>query len=90
LLSLEEKSTADKLDMLYRKSLYPIALNLAKTQNMDDASVADIHKQYGDHLYAKGNYDEAMQQYLKTIGFVQPSYVIRKVLSTSSSECNIF
>jgi vacuolar protein sorting-associated protein 11 len=78
LLSLEEKSTATKLDMLYQKSLYVVALNLAKTQNLDDASVADIHKQYGDHYYSKGDYDSAMQQYIQTIGFVQPSYVVRK------------
>ncbi|KAH6902717.1 vacuolar membrane protein [Coprinopsis sp. MPI-PUGE-AT-0042] len=82
LLSLEEKSTATKLDMLYQKSLYVVALNLAKTQNLDDASVADIHKQYGDHHYSKGDYDSAMQQYIQTIGFVQPSYVVRKFLDS--------
>ncbi|TFK22979.1 vacuolar membrane protein [Coprinopsis marcescibilis] len=82
LLSLEEKSTAAKLDMLYRKSLFVVALNLAKTQGLDEASVADIHKQYGDHLYVKGDYDAAMAQYMKTIGFVQPSYVIRKFLDS--------
>ena len=76
---LLERPTAAKLDMLYRKSLYLIALNLGKTQNLDKASVADIHRQYGDHLYSKGDYDEAMKQFVKTIGNVQPSYVIRKV-----------
>jgi len=65
--------------MLYRKSLYQLALNLAASHKLDAASVADIHKQYGDHLYTKGDYDGAMQQYVQTIGFVQPSYVIRKV-----------
>ncbi|KAG2019698.1 vacuolar membrane protein, variant 2 [Coprinopsis cinerea AmutBmut pab1-1] len=82
LLSLEEKSTASKLEMLYHKSLYVVALNLAKTQNLDETSVADIHKQFGDHLYAKGDYDNAMQQYIQTIGVVQPSYVIRKFLDS--------
>ncbi|GJE99815.1 hypothetical protein PsYK624_160870 [Phanerochaete sordida] len=80
LLRLEEKPTADKLELLYRKSLYLLALNLAKTQGLDDESVADIRKQYGDHLYAKGDYDPAMQQFVQTIGYVQPSYVIRKFL----------
>ena len=65
--------------MLYRKNLHLLALNLAKTQGLDESSVADIHRQYGDHLYTKGDYDGAMQQYIKTIGFLQPSYVIRKV-----------
>ncbi|KAF5330983.1 hypothetical protein D9619_005205 [Psilocybe cf. subviscida] len=80
LMCLEEKSTAAKLDMLYRKSLYLIALNLASTQSLDESSVADIHKQYGDHLYGKGDYDGAMQQYVQTIGHLQPSYVVRKYL----------
>ena len=77
--ALEEKPTAAKLDLLYRNSLYLLALNLAKTQHLDDSSVADIHRQYGDHLYSKGDYDGAVQQYVQTIGHVQPSYVIRKV-----------
>lgn len=79
LLCLQEKSTADKLDMLYRKTHFPLALNVAKTQNLDESSVADIHRQYGDHLYLKGDYDGAMQQFVQTIGHLQPSYVIRKV-----------
>jgi len=65
--------------MLYRKALYGVALNLASTQQLEESSVADIHRQYGDHLYSKGDYDGAMQQYVQTIGFLQPSYVIRKV-----------
>ncbi|KAL5529475.1 hypothetical protein ACEPAG_5460 [Sanghuangporus baumii] len=77
---LEEKSTPEKLEMLYQKSLYLLALNLAKSQGLDESSVADIHRQYGDHLYSKGDYDGAMQQYIKTIGCLQPSYVIRKFL----------
>ena len=80
LFMFQEKPTQDKLDILYRKSLYLMALSLAKTQGLDEATVADIHKQYGDHLYVKGDYDGAMQQYVQTIGHVQASYVIRKVI----------
>ena len=79
LLRLEEKPTAAKLDLLYRKSMYLLALSLAKTQGLDDSEVAEIHRLYGDHLYAKGDYEPAMQQFVQTIGWVQPSYVIRKV-----------
>ena len=67
--------------MLYRKSLYIVALNLASTQNLDASNVADIRRQFGDHLYAKGDYDGAMNQYVQTIGHLQPSYVVRKVMS---------
>lgn len=47
---------------------------------MEESSVADIHRQYGDHLYAKSDYDGAMAQFVQTIGWTQPSYVIRKFL----------
>ena len=52
---------------------------MAKTQRLDESSVADIHRKYGDHFYAKGDYDGAMAQFVQTIGWIQPSYVIRKV-----------
>jgi vacuolar protein sorting-associated protein 11 len=76
---LQEKPTATKLDMLYRRGYYVLALDIAKTQQMSKESVADIHRQYGDYLYGKPDHDAAMHQYLQTIGYVQPSYVIRKV-----------
>jgi vacuolar protein sorting-associated protein 11 len=76
---LKEKPTTQKLEMLYSKSHFLLALNLAKTQRLDESSVADIHRRYGDHLYAKADYDGAMQQFVQTIGWLQPSYVIRKV-----------
>ncbi|KAI0075983.1 hypothetical protein K474DRAFT_1663639 [Panus rudis PR-1116 ss-1] len=80
LTCLEEKPTSTKLDMLYRKSQFLPALNLAKTQGLDSSHIADIHRNFGDHLYSKADYDGATQQYVETIGYVQPSYVIRKLL----------
>ncbi|KAL1686960.1 hypothetical protein GGG16DRAFT_63250 [Schizophyllum commune] len=77
---LEEKSTSEKLDMLYRRGYYPLALGIAKTQQLDDASIADIHLKTADALYNKKNYDDALTHYVQTIGHVQPSYVIRKLL----------
>jgi vacuolar protein sorting-associated protein 11 len=81
---LQEKSTTTKLGMLYRRGYYVLALDVAKAQQMGKESVADIHRQYGDYLYAKQDYDAAMHQYLQTIGYVQPSYVIRKVCLAQS------
>jgi len=41
--------------------------------------MADIFRQYGDHLYAKGDFDGAIRQYCKTVGKLEASYVVRKV-----------
>ncbi|KAG1764165.1 hypothetical protein EV702DRAFT_1154861 [Suillus placidus] len=80
LIRLAEKSTSAKLSMLYAKALYPLALSLAQTQHLDESYVADIHRQHGDYLYTKGDWDGSMTCYLKTIGWVKPSYVVRKFL----------
>lgn len=46
---------------------------------MEDSEIAGIYVKYGDHLYGKGYFDGSMGQFVKTLGHVQPSYVIRKV-----------
>lgn len=52
---------------------------LAKSQQYDEDGLVDIFRQYGDHLYNKGDHDGAINQYIKTIGKLEASYVIRKV-----------
>ncbi|KAF9197012.1 hypothetical protein BGZ50_002723 [Haplosporangium sp. Z 11] len=78
--SLEEMDTSVKLDILFKKNMFLLAINLAHSQKYDNASISDIIKKYGDHLYNKGDYDGAMGQYVRTIGRLEPSYVIRKFL----------
>jgi hypothetical protein len=46
---------------------------------MDAENQNVIFRKYGDSLYQKGEYDNAMQQYLKAIDNTEPSQVIRKV-----------
>ncbi|KAJ3221469.1 Vacuolar protein sorting-associated protein 11 [Clydaea vesicula] len=55
---------------------------LTSTANFsgDYGTVVEICRRYGDWLYLKGEFDAAIQQYLKTIGYLEPSYVIRKFL----------
>ncbi|ORY30605.1 putative vacuolar membrane protein [Naematelia encephala] len=77
---LDEHSTAAKLDVLYRRNLFTLAISLARSQGVSEAGIADIHRRYGDYLYGKGDYDGAMSQFVKTLSFLQPSYVIRKFL----------
>ncbi|KAN0061118.1 Vacuolar protein sorting-associated protein 11 [Thecaphora frezii] len=90
LTRLDEKPLHLKLEILYRKSLYLLAVNLARSHAERagtpealarvEALMADIFQRYGDHLYNKGDFEGAMAQYVKTIGHTQPSFVIRKFL----------
>lgn len=41
-----------------------------------------LYKQYGDHLFRRGDHEAAVQQYCHTIGFVPASYVIRRFLDS--------
>lgn len=55
---------------------------IAKSQQYDAEGLVDIFRQYGDHLYSKGDHNGAIEQYIKTIGKLEPSYVIRKFLDS--------
>ena len=75
-----EKDLSSKMDILFKKNLYPIAIALAASSASAPSVIVDIYQQYGDHMYAKGDYDAAISQYIATIGFTEPSYVIRRFL----------
>ena len=77
---LTETDTQSKLETLYMKHNYQLAINLASSQQYDYNSIVDIYRKYGDHLYGKGDFQAAVSQYVKTIGGLEPSYVIRKFL----------
>ncbi|CAI9754493.1 unnamed protein product [Fraxinus pennsylvanica] len=79
-LFIVEKDMGSKLDMLFKKNLYSVAINLVQSQQADAAATAEVLRKYGDHLYSKQNYDEAMSQYIHTIGYLEPSFVIQKFL----------
>jgi hypothetical protein len=60
--------------------MFDTAVKIAKNSQYDEEGLSDIFKNYADHLYSKGNFAGAMEQYVKTIGFLEPSYVIRRFL----------
>ncbi|KAL3479301.1 hypothetical protein BJX99DRAFT_222343 [Aspergillus californicus] len=77
-----EKSLQKKLEILYQRNLYILAINLAQKTGVDTYQQNAIYRKYGDFLYQKGDYDTAMQQYLRAIDNTEPSQVIRKYLDT--------
>lgn len=50
MIRLDENDTKTKLETLFKKNLYPTAINLARSQSYNDGLI-DIFTQYGDHLY---------------------------------------
>ncbi|XP_075227326.1 vacuolar protein sorting-associated protein 11 homolog [Lycorma delicatula] len=77
---LAEKDLQSKLALLFKKNLYDVSIRIAKNHQYDTEGLIDIFRQYGDHLYSKGDHNGAIEQYIKTIGSLEPSYVIRKAV----------
>jgi vacuolar protein sorting-associated protein 11 len=86
LLHLDEKDLQSKLNSLYKKNMYDTAVKIAKNNQYDAEGLSDIFKQYGDHLYGKANFAGAVEQYIKTIGYLEPSYVIRRFLDSRHTQ----
>ena len=82
LFRYHEKPLQQKLEILYRRDLYVLAINFAQKAGVDAAQRNVILRKYGDYLHKKGDYDTAMQQYLKAIDSTEPSQVIRKFLDS--------
>lgn len=80
LFRYHEKTFQQKLDILYSREYYVLAINLAQKEKVDPVQQNVIFRRYGDFLYLKGDYDTAMQQYLRAIDNTEPSQIIRKFL----------
>lgn len=51
-----------RLAVLYRTRAYALALVLARSERADAATLAEVRLQYADALYAKRDYDAALEQ----------------------------
>ncbi|KAG5471841.1 hypothetical protein LSCM4_03399 [Leishmania orientalis] len=84
---LSEADTRTKLELLFSKECYGIAQQLAQTMEEADPTLQlRICKRYGDYLYSKGKLDEAMAQYVNTIGHLESSYVIQRYMGSAHME----
>lgn len=47
--------------------------------------MSSIHRRYGDYLYSKRDFDGATEHYIATIGALEPSHVIQRLLEPQNS-----
>jgi vacuolar protein sorting-associated protein 11 len=71
---------SDKLDILYSRNLYQLAIQFAESAHLPGSQINDIVSKYADYLFSRTEYDAALQQYLRAIDTINPSEVIRKYL----------
>eukprot|EP01029_Cantina_marsupialis_P014854 TRINITY_DN3251_c0_g1_i3.p1 TRINITY_DN3251_c0_g1~~TRINITY_DN3251_c0_g1_i3.p1 ORF type:complete len:1204 (-),score=311.48 TRINITY_DN3251_c0_g1_i3:188-3799(-) len=84
-LVLKEKDIRYKLESLCSNDLYDIAVNLANQAGYSKETIAKLIKKHGDSLY-ETDPDNAIIQYCRTIGFEEPSYIIRKFLNMKNAK----
>ena len=83
---LLEKDTNEKLKILITKNAYDIAYNMARSEGYEESFIAEISKMQGDHYYSKGDFDNAINCYKQTVGYLEASYVIIQFLDASKIE----
>jgi len=81
LLSFTEKVTEEKVSLLVQKNLFSAAVAVAFSASLEPSSVAALYRRYAEYLYRKGDYAASMEQYIKTIGSLEPSHVTFRFLA---------
>lgn len=78
-----EVTLQEKLDILYQRNLFILAISLAQKAAVPENKLRSIYRRYADYLYSKNDYDGSMQWYIKSLGPANEqgvSNVIRKFL----------
>ncbi|KRZ80105.1 Vacuolar protein sorting-associated protein 11 -like protein, partial [Trichinella papuae] len=86
LFRLKEMSIESQLDILFRKNLFDLAIKVSERNNVSKKQLSNIYQFYGDYFYKKRDYSNALKQYMRTIGTLDTSYVIRKLLDAHRIE----
>jgi len=83
LKKLVEYENSVKLEKFFKRQFYDLAHKVAKNNKYDESLLAEISKYHGDHEYGKKDYQNAITHYIRTIGYTEPSYVIRQFIDVS-------
>jgi vacuolar protein sorting-associated protein 11 len=81
LLTVTEKRTEEKISLLVQKNLYSAAIVVAYSDPAYEAAeITSLFQTYAEHLYRKGDFNGAIEQYMHTIGSLESSHVIFRFL----------
>ena len=83
MVKLYEMDDNVKIHTLMKKGLYMEAEQIARDANFPREIQSEIIKEYADKLFQQKKYDDAIDQFIKTIGFLNPSYVIQRYIQVT-------
>ena len=75
-----------KIFNLMKKGHYSEAQTIAREASFPREIQCEIIKEHADKLFSQKKYDEAINQYIATIGFLNPSYVIQSYIQVTQLE----
>eukprot|EP01013_Petalomonas_cantuscygni_P030744 TRINITY_DN5678_c0_g1_i2.p1 TRINITY_DN5678_c0_g1~~TRINITY_DN5678_c0_g1_i2.p1 ORF type:complete len:1029 (-),score=139.19 TRINITY_DN5678_c0_g1_i2:415-3501(-) len=84
--AISERDHASKLRQLMDLNMYDMARQLAASPGFDPGAVADVYSKEGDHAFEEGDLVRAVRCYVRTIGRLEPSEVLRKFLFEGSAQ----
>ncbi|PVU96612.1 hypothetical protein BB559_002315 [Furculomyces boomerangus] len=78
----EEVDLKSRIDLVCKQNLYMVATNIAQqsTEENKEELIAKINLENGDYLMEKNEPDLAIIEFIKTVGYIDPSFVIVKLL----------
>ena len=65
LTRLIECDVDQKLEILFQRNLFDVALSICLDHGLGEAGLADVYKRWADYLYDKGEYFQAAEKYIK-------------------------
>ena len=77
---IKEKENKIKFEIFYSKHEYDLARDYAVKIKFPESKLAEISRRYAEYEYSKGDFKIAIEQYIKTINYVEPNIVIEKFL----------
>lgn len=81
LVTLTEKGTAEKVNLLVQKNLFSAAIFVAYADpSFETEDITMLYRRHAEYMYRKGDYSGAIDQYKHTIGSLEPSHVIFRYL----------
>ena len=84
LIKLTEITVGEKIKILLEKNLFEEASQVAINAECSEEIKSTVAREQGDHYYINRKFKDAMAQYVKTIGYEAPSYVIEKFLEVEN------
>ena len=83
IIKLKEKNNKEKFDTFFNKKFFDSALIYAKNLGFNEEQISEISLRHAQYEFSKGHYDRAIEEYIKTIKYYEPSIIIQKFLDKS-------